>query len=487
MGPEAPDLHAFSRSRTNIAAAPSPPGSTGGSVKMATCAAFHLRAKGLKRAIFVILGTVLAVGCGGTQRRIADMHLRHGVRVNVTPAAKVQNLLGGSTGLVVRNVQRELELFPRLATAGRRIHIASTADLLRGSEPEQAVEVLFAGAATQDRPGPDQGDIYLLNKNLWGLYVDLLQPSTRMPQDPHLRHELMHAIEVDALASLVLTEPWQAVLDASGATLDELAEIDAVALALPSEAVLTRQHEAYIALCGRWLAAHFGDVTDDGRVDEADLGHLRSHPGVFDADADGRLTYEDAAARTGLRHTFLRGTDPRSQVEMTAGLLGYRPRGFASPYGRTAPWEDKAEVLDHSIRHGIVPHLYAAPGSVRGVTESSVKRSWQRLARTRTRDPILARKLEVLSLYLGNLAPPEKRNHRFEQAYGTVLVPFERLRLPAEEGPRVATARRRAMQRRMEALEYHVTCDGDTADVTVVRQPRRGAGRVPRKSLPILR
>ncbi len=421
-----------------------------------------------KAAVVVAFWGVLAAGCIGGQQRIAGMQSRHGVRVDVTPAAKLQNFLGGSTNLVLRNVQRELELFPRLATEGRRIHVASTADLLRQSDPEQVGEALFAGAATQDRPGPDQGDIYVLNKNLWGLHVDLLQPSTRMIQDPHLRHELMHAIEVDAVTSLVLAEPWHRTLDTAPSILDELAKIDAVALAMPSEAVLTRQHEAYVAMCGRWLAAHFGDVTGDGRVDEADLVGLRSRPDALDADGNGRLTYQDAAARTGLRHTFLSGTDPRSQAEMTAGLAGYRPRGFASPYGRTAPWEDKAEVLDHAVRRGIVPHLYAAPGAIREVTEASVERAWRRLARRRADDPVLARKLETVAVYLGNLTPPEKRNPRFEQVYGPVLVPFERLGAPAEDAPHVTTTRRQALERRMAALKYRVATEGKRASVTVV-------------------
>ena len=50
-----------------------------------------------------------------------------------------------------------------------------------------------------------------------------------------------------------------------------------------------------------------------------------------------------------------KGFDPASQIEMTAGMFGYRPKGFATPYGRTSPWEDKAEVLAYAIRKELLP------------------------------------------------------------------------------------------------------------------------------------
>ena len=428
-------------------------------------------------ALGLALAAALAAGCGNQARRIEDLETRHGVTIEVTGAARGENWLGGSTALVLENVGKELAALPYLATAGQRIYLASSADLVRTARPEEFLDALLAGAATQDRPGPDQGDVYVLNKNLWGLYVDFWQPGTTRLQDPHLRHEMMHAIEIVALRDLVLAEPWQAALEGSGQMLDRMEAIDRLALEMPPEALLTARHEAYVDLCARWLAAHFGDVTGDGRTDDADLVCLRARRADFDADGDGHLTYEDAAARTGLRYSRRRGADPATQVEMTAGLVGYRPRGFASPYGRTYPWEDRAEVLDYAIREGLIPHLFAAPGSMPGVTAASAAEAGAKLDRLRARDAVLARKVEILALYLGNLTPPNDRAADFAARYAAAMVPFERLAAsPDAEGPRVAEARRASLARRMAAYRYTAVAEGDTLTVLVSPAGETAAG-----------
>ena len=420
----------------------------------------------------------LVAGCSGAARRIEAIEVRHGVTLDITGAARGEDLLGGSTALVVENVAKELQALPYLATAGRRIHIASSADLLKAARPREFAGALLAGAATQDHPGPDQGDVYVINKNLWGQCVDAWQPGTRMLQDPHLRHEIMHAIEMDALRDMVLAEPWQAALEESGEMVHRMGTIDRLALEMPRDALLTARHEAYVGFCARWLASHFGDVTGDGRIDDADLARLRAHFGDFDADGDGRLTYEDAAARTGLRHSLRPGSDLGTQAEMTAGLAGYRPRGFASPYGRTYPWEDKAEVLDYAVREGFVPHLFAAAGALGGVTANSSAEAAAKLGRLDARDPVLARKVEVLAVYLGNLTPPQDRAPDFAARYGAALVPFERLAAGAEDdSPQVAEARRASLMRRLAAYHTRATAEGDV--LTVVVSPSAGgkAGR----------
>jgi len=444
------------------------------------------------RAAVVALLAAAVAGCGNVQRRIAEIEARHGVVLTVTDGARLQDLLGGSLYLTVDNIGKELAAFPRLATQGRRIHVASTGDLLAAAYPAEFIDALLAGAATQDHPGDDQGDIYILNKNLWGLYVDIWQPGTTMLHDPHLRHELMHAIEIDALREMVLAEPWQAVLDESPEGVHRLRVIDALALEMPGTlrsvsaqggaragrhpSLATTRHEAYLDFCARWLAVHFGDVNGDGFLDDADALHLRRRVADFDADGDGRLAYEDAARQTGLRHSMRTGADPLTQVEMTAGLVGYRPGGFASPYGRTSPWEDKAEVLDYAVRKRILPHLFAAPGSLDGVTDASRTGAEARLADLSKHDEVLARKIEIIAVFLASLTHPARRAGAFQTAYGCAMVPFDRV-LGREEDPRrVARDRNAAVARQLTTYRREVVEANGTLTVTITDAPAAESG-----------
>jgi hypothetical protein len=427
----------------------------------------------------LVAAAALAAGCGNVENRIAEISARHGVTLDVTAGARAQNFLGGNTYAVVDNVGKELQALPYLATAGRRIHVADTGDLLRSAYPEEYLDALLAGAATQDHPGPDLGDVYVLNKNLWGLYVDAFQPGTQGLYDPRLRHEIMHAIEIDSLRDLVLAAPWQTVLDESGEMVYRMGVIDSLALSMPvaspddaAPPVATPRHQAYLDLCARWLAAHFGDVTGDGRLDDADVAYLRTHAAAFLMTGHARLTYEDAAVRGGPAHSLRRGADVLTQIEMTAGLAGYRPQGFASPYGRTAPWEDKAEVLDYAIREKLIPNLYAAPGSTPGVTVATVAAAQTKLDRLRRNDALLARKVEILAIFFGNLTPPESRGTTFVAQYGGTMVPFDALCGTGEDPSKVAAARREALVHRVEASPHRVRVEGTVVTVSFVGDPQ---------------
>ena len=100
---------------------------------------------------------------------------------------------------------------------------------------------------------------------------------------------------------------------------------------------------------------------------------------------------------------------------MTAGALGYKPRGFASAYGRTSPWEDKAEVLAYAIRNKLLPHLY------RDGDPNAVAKAYQRLTTIERKDPIFARKIEVLAMLFGSLEKSENRNSRFAGSFAQTL------------------------------------------------------------------
>lgn len=159
----------------------------------------------------------------------------------------------------------------------------------------------------------------------------------------------------------------------------------------------------------------FGDLNADGLIDEEDRWVLSAAPNKFDANEDGEITYTDAALLTGAKYSFGSALDPLTQIEMSAGLVGYRPRSFASAYGRTAPWEDKAEVAAFAVTKGLLPHLY------RKLDPEAMDKAYQKLEQLRKKDPILARKIEILAVLFGSLENPEARNSRFVQAYGSLL------------------------------------------------------------------
>ena len=125
----------------------------------------------------------------------------------------------------------------------------------------------------------------------------------------------------------------------------KLGFIDSISLLANESEIATTEFRPYIDFCARWIASMFGDVNEDGRIDESDREFLDANLQRFDANDDGEISYRDAAKLTGISYSFTSGINPVTQIEMTAGILGYRPKGFASPYGRTCPWEDKAEVL----------------------------------------------------------------------------------------------------------------------------------------------
>ena len=374
--------------------------------------------------IAVLSIAVLASGCAMlAQKDITKVQAKHGVSIEITPAAAAADLAGGNSLVALSNVDKELGYFPYEAKRGVKIHIGAGLDIL--GESKTLGDVLSAplvGAATQDRPGKTQGDIYVLNKDLWGTYMDIQQPTTTMWQDPHLRHEFMHAYEIKALKTTLFSGKWQKLLDQKLGRPNEMTHklgfIDSISLLANEGDIVTTRFKPYVHFCARWIASMFGDLNNDGQIDEKDRQYLSAHPDSFDADKDGKISYHDAAKITGIKYSFSSGINPLTQVEMTAGALGYRPKGFASPYGRTCPWEDKAEVLAFAIRDKILPALY------RNDEPQEIDRAYRHLDALRAKDPVFARKIEILAILFGNLENPENRNSRFATNYGHLLVPF---------------------------------------------------------------
>ena len=366
----------------------------------------------------------LVSGCAVlAQKDISKIEAKHGVSIEITPAAAVADLAGGNSLVALWNVDKELEYFPYQAKKGLNIHIGAGLDIL--AESRTLGDVLSApliGAATQDRPGKTQGHVYVLNKDLWATYMDACQPNTAMWQDPHLRHEFMHAYEIRALQTTLFSDKWQKLLDSKLGQLNEMTHklgfIDSISLLADEPEIVTTEFRPYIQLCARWMASMFADANGDGKIDEEDRVFLAANPKRFDANNDGKLSYHDAAKMTGISYSSTSGINPLTQIEMTAGILGYRPTGFASPYGRTSPWEDKAEVLSFAIRQKILPQLY------RNAQPQEVDRAYVALETIRQKDPLFARKIEIQAILFGNLENPENRNSRFTAEYGYLLVPL---------------------------------------------------------------
>lgn len=89
----------------------------------------------------------------------------------------------------------------------------------------------------------------------------------------------------------------------------------------------------------------FGDLNADGKVDEQDKEFLSADLERYDVNGDGQLSYHDAAETTGIKYSNGSGINPLTQIEMAIGALGYRPKGFASPYGRTYPWGNPSQFF----------------------------------------------------------------------------------------------------------------------------------------------
>ena len=154
-------------------------------------------------------------GCSTlAQKDVSKVEAAHGVGIEITPAAAVADFMGGNSLVALRNVDKELQLFPYEAKKGINIHIGAGLDILGQSRTlGDFLSAPLIGGATQDRPGKTQGDVYVLNKDLWGTYMDLQQPGTTMWQDPHLRHEFMHAYEIKVLKTELFSRKWQRLLD----------------------------------------------------------------------------------------------------------------------------------------------------------------------------------------------------------------------------------------------------------------------------------
>ena len=254
---------------------------------------------------------------------------------------------------------------------------------------------LFCGAYCEDERPEAYRHVFIKNKNLGEDLYGLVS----MDVGTHLVHESCHSVEYWEIARHAEGILGGAVPNREN-IFSDLKAVDAAAVAASlREPRRTAPSDPYIRLIRDWMFAHFGDVNGDGRLDEADADAVAANPERFDADGDGALTYADVARRTPYRYLYRTNPlDPVVQFAMTLEqFTGWCPAGFASVYGSNEPWEDRAEVLALVHRRGLLALLRAAgPAQDRAA-------KW--LTRLRSRDAVLARKIDLMLNYLRALVP----------------------------------------------------------------------------------
>ena len=252
---------------------------------------------------------------------------------------------------------------------------------------------------------PEQyGQIFIKNKGMVGDVLGVLSGDVGL----HLEHEGWHSVEyfeVQMVESFVraraLNDP-QNIFQVLSTTDVVLANATATELA-----ELTRSGELtpYVELVRGWMFSHFGDVNGDGKIDDEDVAFVDSNRRRFDTDGDGKITYADVARETGYSYLWTYNPmDLRLQLGMTASLaLGMHDDGFVSFQAQNFPWEDRAETVSFVAKRGLVPYLYRRASQTGRVAEAR-----KELERIRRRDPVLARKIELIVRYIATHEEPEQ-------------------------------------------------------------------------------
>ena len=351
--------------------------------------------------VCILLSTGCAYVAPGT---ISAVEKRHDVSIDVSPGAMLCDFLGGNTYLLLKHVDEDLEHFPPAFKQGLQIHLASKLEFFgRLTQPEDLVIVPFGIAYVVDS-GKERGHIVVTNRTLPGAYMDLFSPITRMYQDSCVRHEIIHAYEINNFQKTILPPKWQARL-AQYDTMDQLRRIDSISFAAARES--GTELLPYAQFCADWLAASLGDVNKDKRIDAADAQAIGDRYDRYDLDKDGLISYDEAAEFSAWGYTNAHPLAPLVQAKMTLEIFGYRPRGFASVYASIYPYEDKAETLRYAVEKNMIPEIISDGGGGR--------RAQGRLAALEAADPVLGRKVRVLADFFARLegraidAPPRQR------------------------------------------------------------------------------
>ena len=329
-----------------------------------------------------------SVNSASMSARRTDIETRHQVDLDMSRSTP----LLGDTSTTLKRIEKALEPFPKGYTAKMaRINV------VEDHFERWGLLAPMIGAYTEAGRPEQYGQIFIKNKSALEDVLGLFSGDTGL----HLEHEGWHSVEyfeVQEIESFVRTR----ARNNPGNIFQVLSTTDVIlANASPEELVeLKRSGRStpYVDLVRGWLFCSFGDVNDDGVIDDADVAYVDAHRDAFDADGDGRVTYADVAVRTG--REYLWAYDPmdfRLQVGLTASLVAnLHDAGFVSFHAQNFPWEDRAETVSFLADRGLVPHLY------RRTTDARAARAWKEFNRIRRRDPLLARKLQLMIRYIAS-------------------------------------------------------------------------------------
>jgi hypothetical protein len=338
----------------------------------------------IKKPIVILFLLLLTACVYISKKQVEDLRKEHDVDVSMSFGVFLSDLLGGCSPLLVYNMDKELSKFPDSFKEDLNLEIISRFDLLFKLEsPFDIFMFPFVQGVTLG-----DGTVCVLNKTVWG-YLFLVNPNVTMVrdpllwiQDPYLRHEMMHHIDLGKFSRELFKDGYEKFLKRG--TRYSINTMDSICLMIPDEYIEDNRRE-YVLFCSRWAASFFGDIDGDGVIDDVDRLLLRDGVGKYDRDGDGLLTPDDASWFFLKRYSGLGGSNPLVILEATLGLI-YRPSGFASMYGRINRMEDRAEVLMYCVSRDIYPINSGTP---------------RKIKKLRKRDIVLARKVEIMCEFFG--------------------------------------------------------------------------------------
>lgn len=326
--------------------------------------------------------------------RCADIENRHRVKVDLSKSTP----LLGNTDRTLNRIEKALEPFPKRYTT-KMAQINVVEDHI---ERWGLIAPLVASYTEAGRP-EQYGQIFIKNKSMAEDVLGVLSGDVGL----HLEHEGWHSVEYFEIRMVESFVRERALNDPQN-IFQVLSTTDVVlANATPTElAELTRSDELtpYVELVRGWMFSHFGDVNGDGALDDEDVVFVDSNRRRFDTDGDGKITYADVARETEYDYLWTYNPmDLRLQLGMTASLaLGMHDDGFVSFHAQNFPWEDRAETVNFVAKRGLVPYLYRKSSQAGRVAEA-----WKEFERIRRRDPVLARKIELIVRYIATHEKPE--------------------------------------------------------------------------------
>jgi hypothetical protein len=360
---------------------------------------------------------IFTAGCTSlasfNQAKIKEKRLSIENQLNVKINLDATSALRGDTWRTLDQIEAALKPFP---TEYRRkvAEIRVVEDFVS----RFGLAALAVGAYVEDEREDQNRTIFIKNKNLVEDFIGLVE----LDVGTHLAHESWHSVEyyeIERLAALESGRDESAetlfakleALNTNAAYVLADYEVEPLYAGHPDPAPSSAH---YLTLIKGWLYAPFGDVNGDSKIDDYDVTYIDANGGKFDATGDGKITYEDVSK--GTRYGYLEAENPLDlelQLGMSLQVLpGYRPPGFCSFYAKNFPWEDRAETVEAAVSRGFIPYIYKA-----GVPQGKQEKAWRELTRIKSKDPVLARKFELILRYVAHQEKQQNLNLRWKETY----------------------------------------------------------------------